>query len=99
MGLEAAYEATLWAAVANMRIGDKCGRNIVVLSFVGGGVFGNKMDWIVDAINRAISNVSSLAPAGGWGLEIRIAHFKEINPVLEEAIQLGVASGSLGAGG
>lgn len=48
--LEAAYEATLLAGVANA---SKGGSNIVLLTFVGGGAFGNRMEWITAAIRRA----------------------------------------------
>ena len=49
--LEASYEATLWAAVENARRGMS---NIVLLTRVGGGVFGNADEWIDDAIMRAL---------------------------------------------
>src|SRR5262249_249499 len=39
--LESAYEATLWAAVGNARRG---GTNVVLLTSLGGGAFGNDDD-------------------------------------------------------
>ena len=45
--LEATYEATICAAILN---GDKR----VFLTFIGGGVFGNEHDWIVEAIQRVL---------------------------------------------
>ena len=44
--LDAAYEATLYAAL-------KCGTKRVLLTAVGGGVFGNASDWVASAIARA----------------------------------------------
>ena len=49
--LEAAYEATLWAAVLNAH---RTASNVVYLTRVGGGVFGNETAWIDDAIRRAL---------------------------------------------
>ena len=52
--LEASYEATLAAAAENAAIG---GSPTVFLTLVGGGVFGNERDWILDAIYRALGTV------------------------------------------
>lgn len=49
--LEAAYEATLWSAVMNARRG---GSNIVLLTLLGGGAFGNRENWIYEAMSRAL---------------------------------------------
>jgi hypothetical protein len=49
--LEAAYEATLWAAVLNAQRGVS---NVVFLTLLGGGAFGNDADWIHDAASRAL---------------------------------------------
>lgn len=49
--LEAAYEATLCAAVLNAR---ENGNNTVFLTLLGGGAFGNHMEWILNGIERAI---------------------------------------------
>jgi hypothetical protein len=48
--LEASYEATLAAAVLNA---SKTGNPQVLLTTIGGGVFGNERIWILDAIRRA----------------------------------------------
>lgn len=48
--LEAAYEATLSAAVLNAA---KTGSNCVMLTRLGGGVFGNDAGWIDAAMRRA----------------------------------------------
>jgi hypothetical protein len=49
--LEAAYEATLWAAVLNSQRG---GPNVVFLTLLGGGAFGNHSRWIHAAMHRAL---------------------------------------------
>ena len=52
--LEAAYEATLCAAVMNARRGTS---NIVLLTRLGGGAFGNDDEWIDAAMHRALTLV------------------------------------------
>jgi hypothetical protein len=49
--LEAAYEATLWAALANAQRG---GSRTVLLTRLGGGAFGNDPAWIDAAMQRAL---------------------------------------------
>lgn len=49
--LEAAYEATMWAAVLNAERGAS---NVVFLTLLGGGAFGNPSNWIHDAMRRAL---------------------------------------------
>jgi hypothetical protein len=61
--LEAAYEATMWAGVIHARQG---GSNIVLLTRLGGGAFGNDDAWIDGAMRRALRQVS------GFGLDVRI---------------------------
>ena len=53
--LEAAYEATLLAAVVNSS--ERYGSHRVYLTLVGGGVFGNRREWILSAIRRALDIV------------------------------------------
>ena len=54
--LEAAYEATMWAGALNAQRGAS---NIVLLTLLGGGAFGNESNWIVDAMRRSFGIVSS----------------------------------------
>jgi len=56
--LEAAYEATILAAVLNARRGAS---NVVLLTQLGGGAFGNRNDWIFAAIRRALEIASRFA--------------------------------------
>jgi hypothetical protein len=53
--LEAAYEATMLAAIWNKQRG---GSNVVLLTLLGGGAFGNEDDWIFSAIRRALRMMS-----------------------------------------
>jgi len=63
MVLRAAYEATIWAGVLNARRGRS---NVVLLTHLGGGVFGNEASWIDDAIRHALTTAST------FDLEVRI---------------------------
>lgn len=64
--LEAAYEATLWAAVRNARRGIS---NVVFLTLLGGGAFGNPSGWIHAAVARALDRLA------GYDLDIRMVSF------------------------
>jgi hypothetical protein len=48
---EAAYEATVCAAIASS---DRIGNNRLFLTLLGGGAFGNNPDWIIGAIRRSL---------------------------------------------
>lgn len=50
--LEAAYEATICAAILNA---ERTGNNRLFLTLLGGGAFGNQQSWIMGAIHRALS--------------------------------------------
>ena len=52
--LQAAYEATMWAAVLTTQRGTP---NVVLLPRLGGGAFGNEDDWIHAAMRRAMQKV------------------------------------------
>lgn len=64
--LEAAYEATLWAGMLNAR---RTGSNVVLLTRLGGGVFGNEKAWIDSAIRRAFNL------ARHFGLDVRLVSY------------------------
>jgi hypothetical protein len=64
--LEAAYEATLLAAVCNAQRGAS---NVVLLTRLGGGAFGNSDDWIQGAMRRALRLVS------GFALDVRLVSY------------------------
>lgn len=64
--LDGAYEATLLEAVMNARRGKS---NIVLLTLLGGGAFGNAPEWIHTAIKRALQKVS------GFELDVRLVSY------------------------
>ena len=87
--LEAAYEATLAAAVLNHvknfapggptgggPTGGPTGRGSgkVFLTFLGGGVFGNELEWIVSAMKRALDLYRE------FDLEVVLVHFHAAGP-------------------
>jgi hypothetical protein len=71
--LEAAYEATVLAAVVNARRGAS---NVVLLTLLGGGAFGNQEEWILDAMRRALTIVSS------FDVDVRIVSFGAPTPAV-----------------
>lgn len=73
--LDAAYEATLLAAVINAA---RNGVNIVYLTLLGGGVFGNDDAWIFSAIERAFLKTKS------HGLDVRIVSYRQSKPAVAE---------------
>ena len=78
MVLNSAYEATLAAATINAaRPG---GSNSVFLTLLGGGVFGNPVEWIVDAIERAVDLYAHVA------LDIAIVSHGAPNPAIAELL-------------
>jgi hypothetical protein len=64
--LEGAYEATMWAAMLNAQRGAS---NVVLLTSLGGGAFGNDERWIHAAIRRA------LAMMFGCDLDVRLVSY------------------------
>jgi len=70
--LEASYEATICAAILN-------GDNKVYLTLVGGGVFGNKLEWICSAIERACLKYIE------YDLDVKIVNYSLIS---EEVLEL-----------
>ncbi|WP_048440638.1 hypothetical protein [Caenimonas sp. SL110] len=64
--LEAAYEATVLAAILNARRGAS---NVVLLTRLGGGAFGNDDTWIDEAIRNA------LRLCAGHDLDVRLVSY------------------------
>ncbi len=77
--LEAAYEATMWATVLNAQRGAS---NVIFLTLLGGGAFGNHGNWILAAIRRALKLMTA------YDLDIRLVSHgtpsKEIVAIAEE---------------
>jgi len=76
--LEAAYEATLLEGVRNEASG---GSNVVFLTRLGGGAFGNENDWIHGAIERALQLFRN-SP-----LDVRIVTYQEPSSSLTKVVQ------------
>jgi hypothetical protein len=64
--LQAAYEATLWAAVLNA---DRGASNTVLLTSLGGGAFGNDERWIQAAMRRALQMMR------GFDLDVKVVSY------------------------
>ncbi len=80
--LDAAYEATLLAALlsAEQPGVTPVGPRKVWLTFLGGGAFGNRTEWIGGAIGRALARVE------GTALDVRIAHYHRVNVRIEQEV-------------
>lgn len=65
--LEAAYEATMWAAVLNAK---RSGSNVVFLTLLGGGAFGNDGRWIDAAMRRALGMMTT------FNLDVRLVSYR-----------------------
>jgi len=74
--LDAAYEATMWSAVDNLQRG---GSNIVLLTSVGGGAFGNRLEWIHGSIRRSLKILAD------FDLDVRLVSYGPPSP---EIIQI-----------
>ena len=71
--LQAAYQATLAAAVINA---NKTGNNQVFLTLLGGGAFGNTLEWIMDALKTALRAYNSS------GLNVMLVSYGRSKPEL-----------------
>jgi O-acetyl-ADP-ribose deacetylase (regulator of RNase III) len=76
--LEAAYEATLCAAIVNARTH---GTNKVFLTLLGGGVFGNDTAWILGALQRAVRLYQQAA------LDVAIVSYGASQPAVHHLVQ------------
>ena len=53
--LEACYEACFYVALENMRRHDgRYGSNKLFLTLVGGGVFGNREEWVLESLEKSL---------------------------------------------
>lgn len=76
--LEAAYEATILAGVLNAQRGAS---NLLFLTFLGGGAFGNEDHWIEGAIRRA------LRLATGIALDVRLVCYSSPSTYVRQLVQ------------
>ena len=76
--LDASYEATICAAILNYA---RTGNNRVFLTLVGGGVFGNRTEWIIDAIERSLNIYRNT------GLDIVVVSYGHSSLAIQELIR------------
>jgi hypothetical protein len=76
--LEATYEATFFAALINYH---NTGNNKVFLTLVGGGAFGNRMEWIIDAIRKSIKKFSNTP------LDVKIVSYGSSKAIVRELLK------------
>jgi len=76
--LEATYEATLFVALENMKL---YGSNLVYLTLVGGGAFGNSMDWILESLELALLKFKRTP------LDIRVVSYDSSNLRLVNSLE------------
>jgi hypothetical protein len=75
--LEAAYEATICAAAINAAT---TGSKRLYLTLLGGGAFGNPLEWIVDAAERALELHANL------DLEVVFVSFSSVPSQVEDLV-------------
>jgi hypothetical protein len=75
--LEASYESTLHAALLNA---NSNGNNRVFLTLLGGGAFGNQIDWIIGAIQRALNLFQHS------DLDVAIVSYGSSNPAVQQLV-------------
>jgi hypothetical protein len=75
--LDATYEATFWIAVQNMM---RTGCRKLFLTLVGGGVFGNRIEWIISSICRSLKLFSKV------GLDVGIVSYGRSKPEVADLI-------------
>jgi len=82
--LDAAYEATMLEAVLNARRGVS---NVVLLTMLGGGAFGNSPAWIHAAIRLAMKKVAA------FDLDVRLVSYGQPSVEVRELVKgLGASS-------
>ena len=75
--LEATYEATLYTAMNNLKNNKS---NSVFLTLVGGGAFGNDLDWILESLFKALEKFKHIP------LEVNIVSYGRSNEILKQEI-------------
>jgi hypothetical protein len=80
--LDGMYEATILSALLNRENSKE-----VFLTFLGGGVFGNKREWIANSVGRAMAIAERYAqPPSNLSISVKICHYRGIDLVMEELI-------------
>lgn len=75
--LEAAYEATMCAAILNSK---RNGNNRLYLTLLGGGAFGNETEWIIAGIRRAFNLYRDA------DLDVAIVSYGSSNPYVQAIV-------------
>jgi hypothetical protein len=75
--LEASYEATICTAILNS-IRNR--NNKLFLTLLGGGAFGNKTDWIINGIERALNLYKN------FDLDVAIVSYRSSNRYVQQLI-------------
>ena len=75
--LEASYEATICTAIVNAQV---TGNHRVFLTLLGGGVFGNSIDWIFDAMQRSFQRYEH------YDLDVAIVSYGQSNNRLQQLL-------------
>lgn len=75
--LEATYEATLYAGLINY---ENTGSNKAFLTLVGGGAFGNEMNWIIDSIEKAFIKFQNTP------LDVKIVSYDSSTKVVKDLV-------------
>ena len=81
--LEAAYEATILSGILNRVELKTDGSKVIFLTLLGGGVFGNKDEWICRGIGRALAIAEKLQQ----DIQVNICHYSAINDNIVKLIQ------------
>jgi len=76
--LEASYEASFCAGILNYL---KYGNSTLYLTFIGSGEFGNKIEWIINAILRSLNLYKHV------GLDVAIVNYGHSNEYIQELIK------------
>lgn len=75
--LQAAYEATFLVAIEKYR---QTNNKKLFLTLIGGGVFGNKIEWILDAIEHSIEKYQQ------HELDVKIVSYGASNPAVQNFV-------------
>jgi hypothetical protein len=76
--LEASYEATFCAAILNALSTEN---NRLFLTLLGGGVFGNRTDWIIDSIKRGLERYKD------WNLEVAVVSYGGSKQAIQRLVE------------
>lgn len=76
--LDAAYQATFYAAVLNAHA---TGNNKLYLTLLGGGAFGNELSWIISSIEKTLRQFRH------YNLDVNIVSYRSSNALVDNMLQ------------